>query len=68
VVPSRSRIAAVTSDDLPALHSFVTGLRRDHDAVSAGLTLPYNSGPIEGHVNRIILWNLTCQVAPRFCC
>lgn len=48
-----SWMAAVTSDDLPALHSFVTGLRRDHDAVTAGLTLPYNSGPVEGHVNRI---------------
>jgi transposase len=48
-----SWIAAVTSDDLPALHSFVTGLRRDHDAGTAGLTLPWNSGPAEGHVNRI---------------
>jgi transposase len=48
-----SWMGAVTSDDLPALHSFVTGLRRDHDAVTAGLTLPYSSGPVEGHVNRI---------------
>jgi transposase len=48
-----SWMGAVTSDDLPALHSFVTGLRRDHDAVIAGLTLPWNSGPVEGHVNRI---------------
>jgi transposase len=31
----------------------VTGLRRDQDAVTAGLTLPYSSGPVEGHVNRI---------------
>ncbi|MGW1680151.1 ISL3-like element ISAzba9 family transposase, partial [Saccharopolyspora sp. NPDC002376] len=37
----------------PGLHSFVLGLRRDQDAVTAGLTLPYNSGPVEGHVNRI---------------
>ncbi|MFF0776719.1 transposase [Nonomuraea wenchangensis] len=43
---------AVLNDDLPDLHSFVTGLRRDQDAVTAGLTLPYNSGPVEGHVNR----------------
>jgi transposase len=48
-----SWITAVTSDDLPALHSFVTGLRRDHDAVTAGLTLHWSSGPVEGHVNRI---------------
>ena len=35
------------------LRSFVTGLRRDQDAVTAGLTLPWNSGAVEGHVNRI---------------
>lgn len=43
---------AVLGDDLPELCSFVTGLRRDQDAVTAGLTLPYSSGPVEGHVNR----------------
>jgi transposase len=37
----------------PALRSFVTGLRADLDAVTAGLTLPHNSGPVEGTVNRI---------------
>ncbi|QHG85496.1 ISL3 family transposase (plasmid) [Rhodococcus rhodochrous] len=37
----------------PALRSFVIGLRRDLDAVTAGLTLVHNSGPVEGHVNRI---------------
>ncbi|MEV0053517.1 ISL3 family transposase [Saccharopolyspora shandongensis] len=46
-------MAAVNADDQPALHPFVLGLRRDQDAVTAGLTLPYNSGPVEGHVNRI---------------
>lgn len=44
---------AVQVDDLPALHSFVTGLRRDQDAVVAGLTLRWSSGPVEGHVNRL---------------
>ncbi|WP_198679183.1 transposase [Thermomonospora amylolytica] len=34
-------MSAVLDDDLPELHSFVTGL-----------TLPYSSGPVEGHVNR----------------
>jgi hypothetical protein len=46
-------MAAVEADDLPALHSFVLGIRRDQDAVTAGLSLPWNSGPVEGHVNRI---------------
>ncbi|WP_443078990.1 ISL3 family transposase [Streptosporangium sp. NBC_01495] len=43
----------VIADDQPELRSFVTGLRRDQDAVTAGLTLPWSSGPVEGHVNRI---------------
>jgi len=37
----------------PALRSFTADLRRDLDAVTAGLTLEHNSGPVEGHVNRI---------------
>ena len=39
--------------DLPVLRSFTTGLRRDLDAVVAGLTLEYNPGAVEGTVNRI---------------
>ena len=39
--------------DLPMLRSFTAGLRRDLDAVVAGLTLQYNSGAVEGTVNRI---------------
>ncbi|MET9031045.1 hypothetical protein ABZW96_36415 [Nocardia sp. NPDC004168] len=46
-------MAAVTADDQPALHSFVRGLRRDQAAVTAGLTLLWNSGAVEGYVNRI---------------
>jgi transposase len=43
---------ATASGD-PALRSFVTGLRHDQDAVTAGLTLRWSSGADEGHVNRI---------------
>jgi hypothetical protein len=39
--------------DLPMLRSFTAGVRRDLDAVVAGLTLEYNSGAVEGTVNRI---------------
>nr|WP_245922574.1 ISL3 family transposase [Nocardia nova] len=46
-------IKAVDADDHPALHSFVRGLRRDQDAATAGLTMEWNSGAVEGHVNRI---------------
>ncbi len=46
-------IARVEADQLPDLHSFTAGLKRDHDAVVNGLTLPYSSGAVEGNVNRI---------------
>jgi transposase len=46
-------ITAVEADDQPHLHSFTAGLKRDHAAVTNGLTLPYSSGPVEGHVNRV---------------
>nr|WP_303392129.1 transposase [Kitasatospora sp. NA04385] len=40
---------------LPELRGFATGLRKGWDAVTAGLTLRWNSGPVEGHVNRITM-------------
>ena len=46
-------IAAVEADDQPDLHSFARGLKRDHDAVLNGLTLPWSSGVVEGNVNRL---------------
>ncbi|MFI6739126.1 transposase [Nonomuraea sp. NPDC050451] len=46
-------MATADADELPELRSFITGLRRDLDAARAGLTMPYSSGPVEGHVNRI---------------
>ncbi|MFF2385698.1 transposase [Streptomyces sp. NPDC058108] len=44
---------AVRRDDLPSLHTLAAGIERDRDAVVAGLTLPWDSGVVEGHVNRI---------------
>ncbi|MFE7430452.1 ISL3 family transposase [Streptomyces sp. NPDC057545] len=44
---------AVRQDDLPSVHTLAAGIDRDRDAVIAGLTLPWNSGVVEGHVNRI---------------
>ncbi|MFF1420955.1 hypothetical protein [Streptomyces sp. NPDC058280] len=35
------------------MHTFINGLERDLAAVTAGLTLPWSSGVVEGHVNRI---------------
>ncbi|MCT2546792.1 transposase [Streptomyces atratus] len=44
---------AVRKDDLPSPHTLAAGIDRDRDAVIAGLTLPWNSGVVEGHINRI---------------
>src|SRR5450755_3022721 len=46
-------IASVRASTLPALHTFASGLERDHNAVQAGLTLPYSSGAVEGHVCKV---------------
>ncbi|WP_173166052.1 ISL3 family transposase [Phytohabitans suffuscus] len=35
------------------IRSFASGLRKDWDAVKAGLTMSWSSGPVEGAVNRI---------------
>jgi len=45
-------IAGVEAGDLPDLHSFTHGLKRDDAAILNGLTLPYSSGAVEGNVNR----------------
>jgi transposase len=46
-------LAQARTIGLPGLNSFVTGIEHDLAAVTAGLTQPWNSGPVEGHVNRI---------------
>jgi transposase len=46
-------VSAVEADDQPDLHSFARGIKRDYDAVLNGLTRTWNSGVVEGNVNRI---------------
>ncbi len=41
------------SSPVSELRGFSKGLRKDWAAVTAGLTTPYSSGAVEGHVNRI---------------
>ena len=38
---------------MPGVSRFATGLTAGLDAVTAGLSLPFSSGPVEGNVNRI---------------
>ena len=38
-----------------AWRRFAKGLRDDFDAVKAGVTLPWSSGPVEGQITRLKL-------------
>ena len=46
-------LTRVEADDQPELHSLAAGIRRDQQAVTAGLALPYSSAAMEGNVNKI---------------
>jgi transposase len=40
---------------LASFLSLATGIQNDRAAVEAALTLPYSTGPVEGHVHRVKL-------------
>jgi transposase len=40
---------------IPEIKNFADGLVRDYAAVKAALTLPWSTGPVEGHINRLKL-------------
>jgi transposase len=42
-----------TASTLEALQRFAKGLYEDYEAVKAGVTLPWSTGPVEGHINRL---------------
>jgi transposase len=42
-----------TNSTLDALRRFAKGLYEDDQAVKAGVTLPWSTGPVEGHINRL---------------
>ncbi|CAL9623472.1 hypothetical protein SUDANB43_05869 [Streptomyces sp. enrichment culture] len=46
-------ITEASNANLPGISTFAIGLNSDLDAVTAGLTTDWNSGPVEGAVNRI---------------
>ncbi len=45
--------ARAENSTVSELRGFAKGLRPGWAAVTAGLTTPHNSGPVEGHINRI---------------
>jgi transposase len=42
-----------TTSAVDAIRRFATGLYEDYEAVKAGVTLSWNAGPGEGHINRL---------------
>jgi transposase len=48
-------ITAATDSGIDALARFARGLREDLAAVTAGLTLPWSNGPVEGQITRLKL-------------
>jgi transposase len=46
-------LARIDREGEPELKSFVIGVRRDLAAVTAGMTLRYSSGAVEGNVTRV---------------
>ena len=53
--PLEDWIARAEGSGLPDLIGFCNGVRRDLDAVVAGLSLEWSNGPVEGQVNRLKL-------------
>ena len=42
-----------TASTLEALPRFASGRREDYEAVKAGVTLPWSTSSVEGHINRL---------------
>ena len=42
-----------TASGLNAFKSLANGIRADYEAVKAGVTLPWSTGPVEGQINRL---------------
>jgi transposase len=48
-------LARAAKSTVGAWRRFAKGLRDDFDAVKAGVTLPWSSGPVEGQITRLKL-------------
>jgi transposase len=46
-------LTRATASTLEALQRFASGLQEDYKAVKAGVTLPWSTSPVEGHINRL---------------
>ena len=48
-------LARAAKSAVGAFQRFAKGLRDDYDAIKAGVTLPWSSGPVEGQITRLKL-------------
>jgi transposase len=46
-------LTRATARTLEAFQRFANGLQEDYQAVKAGVTLPWSTSPVEGHINRL---------------
>jgi transposase len=46
-------LTRATTSPVEAMRRFATGLAEDYAAVKAGVTLPWSTSPVEGHINRL---------------
>jgi transposase len=46
-------LQCASTSTVEALRRFAAGLYEDYAAVKAGVTLPWSTGPVEGHINRL---------------
>jgi transposase len=46
-------LTRATTSAVEAVRRFATGLAEDYAAVKAGVTLPWSTSPVEGHINRL---------------
>ncbi|MFC9614483.1 hypothetical protein [Streptomyces sp. NPDC056938] len=58
-----ARPSPTGTGELPSLRHFAQHLLRDLDAVTAGLTLSWNSGLVEDHLKRIKMPSARCSAA-----
>ena len=48
-------LSAAAASGQPELVSFADGLRRERPELLAALSLPWSTGPVEGHITRLKL-------------
>ncbi len=48
-------LSRAKSSQVPSMRNFATSLRKDQEAVGMALALPWNSGQVEGQINRLKL-------------